>query len=752
MDDPGKASGAQKAKGQPRDARKKAAAGSRDNPPEGSRPAAERSGKAKAAKGKGKGKAETCSATDLLSELMASMPAMLPDPVVPTRLPTGACAGQKPSQQQRQQPAQRRPPSSRPAGAAGATPKELRWWIPQWDEQVIGRMAFASLGFHHCDLSRAPEPERLTDPRLKHALDDCAECRLTWLTGFNRLRGGGPGTQCTHPWHYACGRDNEDLMVDDGGGGAPPRKAPQRPPMSSIVVRIGAVAVAGGDDQKQDAAAAAFGVWFAEGSPYNVAEAMPPSSPPPAPETGDRTQQQQQADTDPACAAVAASKEAAEIAAATRALEVLEQKVLPACRARLSLVRQVPKDLSDLSQATDLVWARLQGVDQRLFANEVHQFEQVAREMDRVETNRFVAAPGAAPGDRMTIVGRVQADGRPGRDEGFADARQALADIAARLMPRLRDINRRLDDHHYVLMDECQRRTADAARQMGIADAGGRPPSGYKLRKWMDKRDAIVDDYLLQMQRTMGPDAHKMQTHYVRFIDNAESSWVEPWLRNSLGGLMQAPLPSPRDVLSGNAGGRAAAATAPKMEYNADSLLFNRKKPEPAPESPKAPAAAAAATPSSSLREAVLKHNAKYAAESASASAAASAASAAPASTSGGSDDKVQDRPVSMRVIIMSDSIELLNSVCTTQQGWRLATKAGRKARAGGGGMDPLLRDGGGRAGRNTAAWLRLWVAIARLRALADVGVVWYAVPRDQNGDAVRLARSAMKGKGKESK
>ncbi|KAL8376794.1 hypothetical protein RB595_007760 [Gaeumannomyces hyphopodioides] len=711
MDDPSRASGAQKVKGQPRDGRKKAMS-SRDSPSDGPRPA-ERGEAGKA------GKAGACSATDLLSELLASMPSLLPGH---TSTPRRAAAEQP----------------SRPATGAGAL-KELRWWIPQWDEQVIGRMAFASLGFHHRDLSRPPEPERLTDPRLQHAFHDCAECRLTWLTGFNRLRSGGPGTQCTHPWHYACGRDNEDLMVD--GAAAAARKSPQRPPMSSIVVRIGAVPVAGGGDddnqqqqqqQQQQQDAAAFGVWFAEGSPFNIAEAMPSSSSPPPPGTGDRAQQQANPDRP---AAAAASKEAVEIAAATRALEVLEAKVLPAYRARQSLLRRVPKQLSDLSQATDLVWARLQGVDRRLFAREVGAFEEVAREMEAAEFTRFeAAAPGGGPGGGMTIVGKILSGGAT-----VPEARAALAGTAARLLPRLKDINRRLDDHHYVLMDECQRRTADAARQMGITDAG-RPPSAWKLRKWMDKRDAIVDDYLAQMQRTMGPDAHKMQTHYVRFMDNAESSWVEPWLRNSLGGLVQAPLPSPRDVLSGSVGG--GGGPAPRIEYDASSLLFH-PKPTPASESPVEPAAAA---PSNPLREAVLRHNARHIVGAASSSAAgpAEAASASP-----GGEGKGQDRTVDMRVILVSDSQELVNSVCSGQEGWRLAKKPGRRGKAGG--IDSFLRDGSGRAGRNTAAWLRLWVAITRLRALAGVEVVWYAVPREQNGDAVRLALSAMGGKGKES-
>ncbi|KLU85067.1 hypothetical protein MAPG_04099, partial [Magnaporthiopsis poae ATCC 64411] len=50
--------------------------------------------------------------------------------------------------------------------------KRFRHWIPQWDEQVIGRMAFESLGFHH-KLSQPPKPAPLTDKRLENAFYEC---------------------------------------------------------------------------------------------------------------------------------------------------------------------------------------------------------------------------------------------------------------------------------------------------------------------------------------------------------------------------------------------------------------------------------------------------------------------------------------------------------------------------------------------------------------------------------------------------
>lgn len=618
------------------------------------------------------------------------------------------------------------------------TLKRFRYWIPQWDEQVIGRMAFESLGFHH-KLSEPPAPAPLTDKRLENAFYECRECCLTWLTGFNRLNSGGPGTQCVHPWHYACGRDNEDLMAPEGMP-----KSQHRLPRSSIVVHISAVADYDGDRD------GAFGVWFATGSPYNISELMPSS--PPTPKTEDQAQPAGEA-REPRpynITAAAYKRQAGEIMAATRALELLERRILPNCKKMRDVYRRIPKVLSDLIQAADHVWARLEGVDPRLFVNEIREFRTISQQIANIDTESFLFAVDGSKGN-TPIVGSV--GGGVGRSIKPMPDVEALREYAAVAMPQLKDINKRLDDHHYSLMEECRRRTEDAARQMGVTGTTT-PPTAWRLRKWEERKGEILNEYMRQMYRNMGPDAHKMQTHYAKIIDHAASSWVEPWLRSSRGGLLQAPVPLPHTVLGDRTGGGSANA-APKMTYDASSPVFF-PKPKAAADSAAGPAATTTTTTNNPLSEALLKHNiAAPTAGEAPASGSAAGTAEGAAKEQGSAKIKrtapeARDETADMRVIIVTDSPHLVQTACHDQEQWKFGLPPrGKKAKAEG--IGSAVRDDKDKPVKNPAEWMRLWVAISRIQALAGVEVLWYAVPTKHNEGAIRLARSAMPGKGEKA-
>ncbi|KAI0888322.1 uncharacterized protein GGS22DRAFT_96028 [Annulohypoxylon maeteangense] len=131
---------------------------------------------------------------------------------------------------------------------------DTRYFIPQWDEQMLGlpwreeRIKW--------DFDNPPKPLPLTDPMMQGAFKYCEHCQLTWLVGHDKLEGHH------HPHHLAW--DMGDYGLDAHRYGLPME--------SSLVIFVHGASIAPGKPSKSPVGnLAGVGIFFGEGSKYNQA-------------------------------------------------------------------------------------------------------------------------------------------------------------------------------------------------------------------------------------------------------------------------------------------------------------------------------------------------------------------------------------------------------------------------------------------------------------------------------------------------
>ncbi|KAI1416362.1 hypothetical protein F5Y13DRAFT_116339 [Hypoxylon sp. FL1857] len=133
---------------------------------------------------------------------------------------------------------------------------DTRYFVPQWDEQMLGPEWRQKRG--KWDFENPPKPLPLTDPKMKGAFKYCGQCQLTWLVGYDKL------DVHQHPQHLACEKKEEHidhyrLSIETE---------------ASVVIYIRGDCLPKGQTSKSIVGnIAGFGIFFGEDSKYNVASA-----------------------------------------------------------------------------------------------------------------------------------------------------------------------------------------------------------------------------------------------------------------------------------------------------------------------------------------------------------------------------------------------------------------------------------------------------------------------------------------------
>lgn len=131
---------------------------------------------------------------------------------------------------------------------------DTRYFVPQWDEQMLGpawRQKRAKW-----DFDNPPKPLPITDAKMKGAFKYCEECQLTWLVGHDGLSGHH------HPLHLAWEMKEEHTDWDRYGMNME----------TSLIVHIrGDSAPEGQESNSSRGNTAGCGIFFGDGSKYNLA-------------------------------------------------------------------------------------------------------------------------------------------------------------------------------------------------------------------------------------------------------------------------------------------------------------------------------------------------------------------------------------------------------------------------------------------------------------------------------------------------
>ncbi|KAI1803314.1 hypothetical protein F4811DRAFT_553998 [Daldinia bambusicola] len=131
---------------------------------------------------------------------------------------------------------------------------DTRYFVPQWDEQLLGP-AWRQRR-QKWDFENPPKPLPLTDPKMKDAFKHCEKCQLTWLVGYGKLE------HHDHPQHLAWKIPDDDTNINRGGlitG-------------RSIVIHVHGDAIPKGQAPKSPAGnTASLGVFFGPDSKFNLA-------------------------------------------------------------------------------------------------------------------------------------------------------------------------------------------------------------------------------------------------------------------------------------------------------------------------------------------------------------------------------------------------------------------------------------------------------------------------------------------------
>ncbi|KAI6382747.1 hypothetical protein MCOR25_000556 [Pyricularia grisea] len=101
-------------------------------------------------------------------------------------------------------------------------------------------------------------------------------------------------------------------------------------------------------------------------------------------------------------------------------------------------------------------------------------------------------------------------------------------------------------------------------------------------------------------------------------------------------------------------------------------------------------------------------------------------------------------RTPALKIIMVTDSQDIVDSICKHQDDWTIHFKPG------GDGEKrlesiPQVTNRRGELMGTTLDWLRLWASVANLSVLHNVEVCWYAVPRAMNAEAVALLATESK-------
>ncbi|XDG06134.1 hypothetical protein ABKA04_005749 [Annulohypoxylon sp. FPYF3050] len=132
---------------------------------------------------------------------------------------------------------------------------DTRYFVPQWDEQMLGPAWKQERA--KWDFDNPPKPLPLTDPVMQGAFKYCEECQLTWLVGYDGLEGHH------HPHHLAVDMDNDESEIHRYGLGME----------ASIVIFVHGASVPVGKPSKSPVGNfGGIGIFFGEGSMYNQAQ------------------------------------------------------------------------------------------------------------------------------------------------------------------------------------------------------------------------------------------------------------------------------------------------------------------------------------------------------------------------------------------------------------------------------------------------------------------------------------------------
>ncbi|KAI0829170.1 hypothetical protein F5Y06DRAFT_220927 [Hypoxylon sp. FL0890] len=130
---------------------------------------------------------------------------------------------------------------------------DTRYFVPQWDEQMLGPTWRHKRG--KWDFDNPPKPLQLTDPKMKDAFKYCEQCQLTWLVGYDKLEGH------QHPQHLAWAMKEEHIDYHRWGIDME----------ASLVVYIHGDCLPKGQAPKSPVGNTdGYGIFFGNGSKYNA--------------------------------------------------------------------------------------------------------------------------------------------------------------------------------------------------------------------------------------------------------------------------------------------------------------------------------------------------------------------------------------------------------------------------------------------------------------------------------------------------
>ncbi|KAI1087228.1 hypothetical protein F5B19DRAFT_81840 [Rostrohypoxylon terebratum] len=132
---------------------------------------------------------------------------------------------------------------------------DTRYFVPQWDEQMLGPSWKQERA--KWDFDDPPKPLPLTDPVMQGAFKYCEHCQLTWLVGYDGLEGHH------HPHHLAVDMEDDESEIHRYGLGME----------ASIVIFVHGTSIPVGKPSKSPVGNfGGIGIFFGEGSKYNQAQ------------------------------------------------------------------------------------------------------------------------------------------------------------------------------------------------------------------------------------------------------------------------------------------------------------------------------------------------------------------------------------------------------------------------------------------------------------------------------------------------
>ncbi|KAI0113059.1 hypothetical protein F4814DRAFT_420424 [Daldinia grandis] len=132
---------------------------------------------------------------------------------------------------------------------------DTRYFVPQWDEQLLGPAWKQRRG--KWDFHNPPKPLPPTDPKMKDVFRYCETCQLTWLVGYSNLE------HHQHPQHLAW------EMAEEGDIDSNRRGLIMK---ASLIVYIHGESIPEDQTPKSHAGnSAGQGIFFGTDSQYNIA-------------------------------------------------------------------------------------------------------------------------------------------------------------------------------------------------------------------------------------------------------------------------------------------------------------------------------------------------------------------------------------------------------------------------------------------------------------------------------------------------